>query len=129
MAVSFSTTLRAARSQSIITSAGANSKLKFYNGSRPSVGGGLATGTLLGTLNFGSVFGTTTAGVLTVAVGSITQTAASHVTGLPTWARLTTSADVFVADFSIPTDMTFNGSIATGTPIDFDPSSITEGNI
>lgn len=128
MALAFSTTLRNNRAQAIIDAAGASgAKLKFYNGTRPATGG-TATGTLLATLNFTGAIGTATAGVIDINEAGITQTNTSHVSGTPTWVRMTTSADAFVADWSIPGDFTFNGTIANGVNISLSTSTITEGN-
>lgn len=125
MALSFSTTLRDARSTAIVTAAGASAKIKFYNGTRPATGAA-AGGTLLATLVGGTTIGTVSAQVLTF--GAVTQTNSAHVSGTPTWVRITTSADVFVADLSIGTDMTFAGTIATGVDITLSTTTITEGN-
>lgn len=125
MALSFSTTLRDARSTAIVTAAGASAKIKFYNGTRPATGAA-AGGTLLATLVGGATIGTVSAQVLTF--GAVTQTNSAHVSGTPTWVRITTSADVFVADLSIGTDMTFAGTIATGVDITLSTTTITEGN-
>lgn len=125
MTLAFSTTLRDARSTAIVTAAGASAKIKFYNGSRPSTGAA-AAGTLLATLVGGVTLGTVSAQTLTF--GAVTQTNASHVSGTPTWARITTSADVFVADLSIPADMTFTGTVATGVDVTLGATTIAEGN-
>jgi len=124
----FSTALRTARSQQIITTAGANAKMKFYNGTPPATGGALSGNTLLATLIGGAVLGTASNGVLDFDEASFTQTSSSHVNGTPTWVRITTSADVFVADLIIPTDLSFTGTIATGVNVTLNASTITEGN-
>jgi len=126
MALSMSTTLRDARSTAIVTAAGASAKIKYYNGTRPATGVAVTSQTLLATLVGGSVLGTVTSQVLTF--GAVTQNNASHVSGTPTWVRITTSADVFVADLSIPGDMTFTGTIATGVDVTLGATTITEGN-
>lgn len=128
MALRLATTLRTTRSTDIVTAAGSSAKLKFYNGTVPATGGTPA-GTLLATLTFGATLGTVSAGVLTL--GSVSQTNASHAAGTPTFARITTSADAFVADIDIGAgagNMTFSGTIATGTDISLNASTITEGN-
>lgn len=128
MALRLATTLRTTRATDIVTAAGASSKLKFYNGTVPATGGTPA-GTLLATLTFGATLGTVSAGVLTL--GSVSQTNASHVAGTPTFVRITTSGDAFVADIDIGAgggNMTFSGTIATGTDISLNASTITEGN-
>jgi hypothetical protein len=125
MALGLSTTLRTARVQAIIDAAGSSAKIKYYNGTQPATGG--AATTLLATLFCGSVLGTAASGVLTF--GPVTQNNANHVSGTPTWMRITTSADVFVADINIGAlGETFTGTIATGVDITFNAHTITEGN-
>ncbi len=118
-----STTLRNTRAGDIIAAAGTNPKLKFYNGTESLS----PAGTLLATLNITGAFGTATSGVIDVNE-TCTQTNSSHVSGTPTFALLTTSADVAVATFAIPANMTFTGTIATGVDITLGTSTITEGN-
>jgi len=125
MGIGYATTLRTSRMDAVVTAAGASAKMKFYNGTQPATGGTATT--LLATLNFGANLGTVTSGVLTF--GSVSQTNASHVSGTPTWVRVTTSADVFVADINIGAGgMTFSGAIANGVDITLNASTITEGN-
>lgn len=126
MTLALATALRTSRAQAIIDAAGAGAKLKFYNGTRPATGAAPA-GTLLATLNITGAFGTATNGVIDVNE-VCTQTNGSHVSGTPTFVRITTSADVFVADMSIPGDFSFSGTIATGVDITFNASTMTEGN-
>lgn len=126
MALALSTTLRDARSTAIVTAAGASAKIKFYNGTRPSTGVAITSQTLLATLVGGAVIGTVSSQVLTFS--AVTQSNGSHVSGTPTWVRITTSADAFVADMTIPGDMTFTGTVATGVDITLGTISITEGN-
>lgn len=128
MALAFSTTLRTARAQAIVTAAGANAKMKFYDGTRPASGAATTTQTLLATLVAGTTIGTAASGALDFDEASFTQTNSSHVNGTPTWVRITTSADVFVADLSIPADMTFSGTIANGVNVTLNASTITEGS-
>lgn len=125
MALALSTTLRTARATAIVTEAGANAKIKFYNGTRPATGGTATT--LLATLVGGaSVIGTVSSGVLTI--GAVSQTNSGHVSGTPTWVRITKSDDTFVADLSIPGELSFTGTIATGVDVTLSSSTITEGN-
>lgn len=126
-AIAFSTTVRTALIQAIITAAGANARIKLYNGTRPASGGS-PTGTLLATLVMGATLGTATSGVLDFDESSMTQTNSSHVSGTPTWLRIETSAGVFVADFSIPADATFSGSVVNGTNVTLNPSTVTAPN-
>lgn len=126
MTMGLADSLRNTRATDIITAAGASAKIKYYNGSRPAKGAAITSQALLATLTGGSVIGTATSGVITL--GSVTQNNALHVTGTPTWVRITTSADVFVADLSIPADMSFTGTITTGVDITLGACTITEGN-
>jgi len=128
MTLALSTTIRTARAQAIITAAGANAKLKFYDGTRPASGAAVTTQTLLATLVFGSTIGTAASGAIDFDEAGVTQTNSGHVAGTPTWVRLTTSADDFVADLSIPADMTFSGTIATGVNVTLNASTLAEGN-
>jgi hypothetical protein len=128
MTMALSTAARTARAQAIVTSAGANAKIKFYDGTRPASGAAVTTQALLALATAGAVLGTAAAGALDFDEASITQNNATFVSGAPTWVRITTSADVFVADVSIPADMSFLGTIATGLDISFGAMAITEGN-
>lgn len=122
MALNLRTTARTGMAQGIITDAGANAKLKLYNGSRPAgvsaIGGG---NTLLATLTFGATIGTATGGALDFDEAGATQSNGSHVNGTPTFVDITTSADVVVARVDIGAgagNWQFNGSISTGVNID-----------
>ena len=126
MATSLSLTARNARATANVTAAGANAKIKFYNGTRPATGVAIGSQVLLATLIGGTVLGTVSGAVLTF--GAVTQNNLNHVNGTPTWVRITDASDVFVADLSIGTDMTFTGTIATGTNVTLNASTITEGN-
>ena len=123
MAYQMNDTLRNNRQQAIIDFAGASAKFKFFSGAQPPAGGSETT--LLATLNFGGTIGSAAGGVLTL--GSVTQSNGSHVNGTPTWARLTKSDNTWVCDFSIPTDMTFLGSIATGVDVTLGSCVFNEG--
>jgi hypothetical protein len=90
--------------------------------------GGTAT-TLLATLTGSTTIGTASSGAIDFNEAGFTQSNGSHVSGTPTWVRLTTSADAFVADINIGSGgMTFTGTIATGVDITLGATSITEGN-
>lgn len=118
------TSLRNTRATDIITAAGTNPKYKFYTGTESLS----PAGTLLGTLNVTGALGTATSGVIDVNE-TVTQTNSSHVSGTPTFALITTSADVAVATLAIPADMTFTGTIATGVDITLTAGcTLTEGN-
>jgi hypothetical protein len=126
MATRLAATLRTARAQEIIDAAGTNPKYKFYNGTAPATGAAPA-GTLLATLNVTGALGTASAGAIDINE-TVTQSNGSHVDGTPTFVRVTTSADAFVADMDIPSPFTFTGTIATGVDVTLDASTITEGN-
>lgn len=129
MGMGLATTLRTARADAIISAAGASAKLKFYDGTQPATGAGLSGNTLLATLTGSTTIGTTTSGVIDINEAGFTQSNGSHVSGTPTWVRLTTSADVHVADFNIGSGgFTFTGTIATGVDITFGTTTFTEGN-
>lgn len=120
----FSTTLRSARADAIITAAGSGAKLKFYNGTESLT----PAGTLLATLTITGTLGTNTSGVIDFNE-TVTQTNSSHVAGTPTFVLVTTSADVAVATLAIGTDMTFSGTIANGVNVTLNAGcTITEGN-
>ena len=120
----FSTTLRNSRAGDIITAAGTNPKIKFYTGTESLT----PAGTLLATLNVTVALGTASAGVIDVNE-TVTQTNSSHVAGTPTFALITTSADVAVATILIGTDMAFSGTVATGVDVTLNAGcTITEGN-
>lgn len=128
MTVGLSLATRTALAQAIITQAGANARFKLYNGTRPATGGAITVQQLLATLIMGAVLGTATNGAIDVDEASMTQNAANHLNGTPTWLRLETSAGVFVADFSIPADATFSGSVSTNVNITMGSSTLTMPN-
>lgn len=118
------TALRNTRATGIVTAAGTNPKIKFYNGTESLA----PAGTLLATLNITGTLGTATNGVIDINE-TVTQTSSSHVGGTPTFALITTSADVAVATIPIPGQMTFAGTIATGVDVTLTAGcTITEGN-
>lgn len=120
----YSTTLRTARAQAVIDAAGTNPKVKFYNGTESLT----PAGTLLATLNITGALGAAASGVIDFNE-TVTQTNSSHVAGTPTFALITTSADVAVATIAIPANMTFSGTVATGVDVTLTaPCTITEGN-
>ncbi len=120
----FATTLRNSRADAIITAAGTNPKVKFYTGTESLT----PVGTLLATLTVTGALGTASAGVIDINE-TATQTNASHVAGTPTFALITTSADIAVATLLIGTDMTFSGTVATGVDVTLNAGcTITDGN-
>lgn len=116
--------LRNTRATAIITAAGTNAKLKYYNGAESLT----PAGTLLATLNITGAFGTATGGVIDINE-TVTQTNSSHVSGTPTFILVTTSADAPVVTLLFGTDATFLGTIATGVDVGVDVgATFTEGN-
>lgn len=129
MGMRFSTTLRGNRAQELLDLAGTNPKIKFYNGTVPATGG-TPSGTLLGTVACSGALGTRSGAVITMN-STLTQTNSSHVNGTPTFARITDSADAFVADIDIGSgsgNMQFTGTVQNGVNIVLNASTITEGN-
>lgn len=106
-------------------------KLKLYNGTRPATGGSATT--LLGTLTCSDPCGTVTSGELTFS--ALTPDTSADASGTATWARLTTSADAFVADLSVGVtgsgaDLELNTvTIVSGGTISVSSLVIADGNI
>lgn len=118
------TALRNTRAGDIVTAAGSGAKIKFYNGTESLT----PAGTLLATLSVTGALGTVSNGVIDINE-TVTQNNANHVSGTPTFALVTTSADVAVATLAISADMTFAGTIATGVNVTLTaPCTLTEGN-
>lgn len=130
MSLSLSTAVRTAIAQAIITAAGANAKLKLYNGSKPA-SLGTPGGTLLATLNAGTVLGTASGGAVDFDEASFTQTNTSHVAGTPTFVRITKSDDTVIADIDIGSgagNFQFTGSVANGQNVTATNLAFTVGN-
>ena len=130
MGIAYSTAVRSDRLTAIVTAAGSGAKMKFYNGTQPAAGAAPG-GTLLATVTFGSSMiatgGSVSSGVLTF--GAVSQTSSGFTSGTPTFIRITTSGDTFIADINIGSGgMTFSGSIATSVDITVNTCTITEGN-
>lgn len=129
MSVGYSTALRNARLDAITTAIGTSGLLRIYDGTRPA-SGGTAT-TLLAQLTLSATFAPAASlGVLTAsAIGS---DASADATGTATWARLTTSGGVFVADMGVGTsgqEVTLNTvSIVIGGTVACTSLVITAGN-
>lgn len=118
------TALRNTRANDIITAAGTNPKLKYYNGTESLT----PAGTLLATLTVTGALGTASNGVIDFNE-TVTQNNANHVSGTPTFILVTTSADAAVGTLAIGTDATFTGTIATGVDITITAgATLTEGN-
>lgn len=98
MTIGLSTTLRNNRIAEITSAVGNAGKLVIYSGTRPATGGTPA-GTVLATFTLGTPFaGSPSNGVISPTLPSNATASAS---GTATFARLTTSADAFVADFTV----------------------------
>ncbi len=118
------TALRNTRAGAIITAAGTNPKLKYYNGTESLS----PAGTLLATLTITGALGTATSGVIDINE-TVTQTNSSHVSGTPTFILITDSSNAAVATLAIGTDATFTGTISSGVDITVTTgATITEGN-
>jgi hypothetical protein len=131
MSIGMATTLRSARADEIVTAIGNACKVLIYTDTRPATGGSAAGATLLGTVTGASPFGSNSNGVITVS--DMTEDSSADATGTATWARITTSADVFVMDLSVGTsgsDINLDSvSIVAGGTIDITGGTITEGNV
>ena len=118
------TALRNTLVSDIITAAGTNPKLKYYNGTESLT----PAGTLLATLTVSGALGTASNGAIDFNE-TVTQTNSSHVAGTPTFILITTSADAAVGTLLIGTDATFTGTVATGVDISITAgATITAGN-
>jgi hypothetical protein len=128
MAAGYATTLRNAQLDAITTAVGNAGKLRIYDGTRPATGG--AATTLLAEFTLGSPFSGA------AAAAALAPTLPANTTGLAagtaTWARIVTSAAVFVADISAGTsgtDIILNtASISIGVTCSITAFSITAGN-
>jgi hypothetical protein len=119
------TALRNTRATDIITAAGTNPKLKYYNGTESLS----PAGTLLATLTITGALGTATSGVIDLNE-TVTQTSSGFTSGTPTFILVTTSADVAVCTLLIGTDVTQTGTIQVGVDIAITAgATITEGNV
>ena len=89
--------------------AGTSALLNIYSGTQPA-GGGATTTKLAGLVCDVTAFApVAAAGVLTL--NGITADSAIDATGTATWARLTTSGAVWVADFDVSTTAVGTGDI------------------
>ena len=114
---------RNARLQLNVTNAGADAQILLVNGTRPLNGGALTGGnTILAELVAGATFATVTGGVLTA--NAITRDNEGNADGTPTFARILTSADGWVADI----DLSGFPAIVTGQPVEISALTITDAN-
>jgi hypothetical protein len=127
VALGFSTELRTARANSIITVAGSLAIIRFYSGTRPA-SGGTAT-TLLASLTSTGVFGTASSGVL-ILTGFTTASAVAA--GTVTWFRIVKADGTHVMDGSVGADITMTDTVLTISPtlsmVAATSMTITEGN-
>jgi len=135
MAVGYSTTVRNARMTAILTAldlGAAGGKLLFYTATRPATGVAISTQTLLGTLTLSDPAGTVATGALTLS--AVTPDTDADASGDISWARLTDSDDVFVADLSVTAtggggDITVdNITVVAASTISVTSGVLTEGN-
>ncbi|MBL8445061.1 MAG: hypothetical protein JNK52_13520 [Zoogloeaceae bacterium] len=115
------TTSRQAYAASIISQAGSAAKIHLYNGAVPA-SGGTPAGTLLAECVMSGALGTATGGVITL--GAVTGDPSGNANGTPTFYRILTSSDVWVADYPI------SGlpAIIAGAAVDITGGTITVGD-
>ena len=134
--LAFSTALRTARAQAIITAldaAATPGKFLLYDGTQPASGAAITTQTLIGTCVLSDPCGTVTNGVLTFA--AIADDPIADATGTIAWARGVDGDNAFVLDMSCGVtggaqSLLFNTlSAQAGGVIQVLSGSITEGNM
>lgn len=115
------TASRNAYAEDIITRAGSAAKINLYTGSVPASGGAPA-GTLLAECVMDGALGTAAGGVITL--GAVTGDPSGNANGTPTWVRITTSANAWIADYAI------SGfpAIVAGQAVDITAGTITMGD-
>lgn len=129
MALAYSTAVRNAMLDAIVSAIGSNGLLRIYDGSRPASGGSATT--LLAELALSATAAAgASSGVLTFS--SISNDSSANATGTATWFRIVTSGGTFVVDGSVGTsgsDLNLNTtSIVSGGPVAVSSFVITEGN-
>lgn len=128
MALTLNTAGRTAMAAALIAYLGANATIELWNGTKPASLGSPA-GTKLATLTLGSTAGTEASGVITF--GAVTQTAASHVDGTPTFVRIKLSGGTTVADIDVGAGAgtaQFTGTVVTGQNVTVTGLTWTMGN-
>ena len=124
------TATRTAMAQAIITALGSGAKIELWNGTMPTALG-TPGGTKLATGTFSSTIGTATAGGIDIDEAGISQSNGSHVSGTPTFARLTTSGGTVHYDISIGSgtdEWDFTGTVANGQNVTFSGLILTVPN-
>lgn len=130
MAVGMNVTLRNAILDQITARAGANAKLRLYDGTRPATGGTATT--LLAELICNATFApAATGGVLTL--NAITADSAANATGTATWARIVQSdGSTHVLDCSVGVsgaDINLNTvALVLNAQVSVTSATFTEGN-
>lgn len=131
MAISFSTSLRNTRLDTITTAIGSNGRLRIYSGTRPATGG--AETTLLAELLLATPAApAASAGVLTFTMPI--YDASANAGGTATWARIQKDDGTFVADLSVSAtggggDLQLSSTtIVVSSPIVITSFTITEAN-
>ena len=123
MTVTVNDLIKGDAAASVVTRAGAGAKILAVNGTKPAAGGALTGGnTVLSTGTFGSTIGTSSAAGVDIDEAGITQTPASNVAGTPTFFRITTSANAFVADIDVGAgagSWQFTGTVAVGQALTY----------
>lgn len=131
-ALSFSTAVRTARAQAVITAAGASAQLRVYNGTRPAGTAAVSGGnTLCAQGTFGATIGTATNGTLDFDEAGFTQNSATFVACTPTFVDIVTSGGVVVARIDIGAgagNWQFTGTVAPGQNLTLTTLVFTEGN-
>lgn len=121
---------RTAMAQALITAWGSGVKLKAYDGAMPT-NLGTPAGLLLATFTNAGPIGTATSGAIVLDVAGFAQTNSSHVSGTPTFIRITSSDDAARMDIPIGTDADeweFTGAVVTGTDVALPSLSIVMPN-
>ena len=115
----------------LITAIGNAGKIKFYDGTQPETGGTATT--LLGTVTLGSPAAPAASNGATT-LNTTTEDSDADASGTATWARITTSADVFVTDCTVTATggggdiILNNAAITAGGIIRITSGTLTAGN-
>ena len=121
---------RTAMAQALITAWGSGVKLKAYDGAMPT-DLGTPAGVLLATFTNAGSIGSAASGAITLDVAGFAQTNSSHVSGTPTFIRVTSSDDAARMDIPIGTgadEWEFTGAVVTGNDVALPALSIAMPN-